>query len=85
MKRLNEEMVRFFHNQPYTIVTTIDKKGYPHNSCKGIVNIVAKGQVCLLDLYRQRTYENLKQNPHISITAVDEHRFIGYCLHLNIE
>jgi len=27
-----------------------------------------------------KTYENLKRNPCISITAIDEHKFIGYCL-----
>jgi hypothetical protein len=36
--------------------------------------------VCLLDLYKEETDRNLKENPHINITAVDEHRFIGYSL-----
>ena len=80
MKKLNQGIISFFHKQPYTIVTTIDEKGYPHNSCKGIVDIEENGKVYLLDVYKERTYENLKQNPHISITAVDEHKFMGYCL-----
>jgi len=80
MKQLNKEIISFFHRQPYTIVTTIDKDGYPHNSCKGIVDIRRNGKVCLLDLYKAETYENLKGNPYISITAVDEHKFVGYSL-----
>lgn len=80
MKKLNQGIISFFHKQPYTIVTTIDEKGCPHNSCKGIVDIEENGKVYLLDVYKERTYENLKQNPHISITAVDEHKFVGYCL-----
>lgn len=80
MKRLKESIIQFFHRQPYTIVTTFDTKGYPHCSCKGIVHIKKKGQVCLLDLYKEETYRNLKRNPHISITAVDEHHFMGYSL-----
>lgn len=80
MKVLSEEIIRFFHKQPYTIVTTIDKNGCPHNSCKGIVDIEENGKVYLLDLYKERTRENLKGNPHISITAVDEHKFMGYSL-----
>jgi hypothetical protein len=28
----------------------------------------------------KRTYENIKRNPRISITAVDEHRFKGWYL-----
>lgn len=80
MKTLNEGIIRFFHNQHFTVVTTIDTKGCPHNSCKGIVNIEKSGQVYLLDLYKGKTYKNLKQNPHINITAVDEHKFMGYSL-----
>ncbi len=80
MKKITEEIIRFFHKQPYTIVTTIDKDGSLHNSCKGIVDIEESGRVYLLDLYKEKTYRNLKENPHINITAVDEHRFIGYSL-----
>jgi len=79
-KKLTECLIRFFHRQPYTIVTTVDKTGCPHNSCKGIVDIEEDGKVYLLDLYKAKTYENLKQNPHINITAVDEHKFIGFTL-----
>jgi uncharacterized pyridoxamine 5'-phosphate oxidase family protein len=77
---IDPDIVQFFHNQHFTIISTIDKKGYPHNSCKGVVEIDESGKVYLLDLYMARTYENLKDNPAISITAVDEHKFIGYCL-----
>ncbi|MDP2943597.1 MAG: hypothetical protein Q8O36_08860, partial [Candidatus Omnitrophota bacterium] len=34
----------------------------------------------LLDLYMGQTYENLTINPSINLTAVDEHKFKGYCL-----
>jgi len=74
------DIVQFFHNQHFAIISTIDKKGYPHNSCKGVVEIDESGKAYLMDLYMARTYENLKDNPAISITAVDEHKFIGYCL-----
>jgi predicted pyridoxine 5'-phosphate oxidase superfamily flavin-nucleotide-binding protein len=80
MKKLSAEIVQFFQSQNFTVVTTIDKDGSPHNSCKGIIKISKSGKVYLLDLYMQKTYENLKQNPRMSITAVDEHRFKGYCL-----
>jgi general stress protein 26 len=80
MKELAPEIIHFFHNQGFVIVSTIDKKGGIHNSCKGIVRVEPEGKVYLLDVYRAMTFQNLKQNPHISITAVDEHRFKGYCL-----
>lgn len=80
MYRLTDEVIRFLENQGFTIVSTLDKKGSLHNSCKGIVKINRNGKIYLIDLYKGRTYENLKINPHISLTVVDEHKFRGYCL-----
>ncbi len=80
MKRLSEEIIHFFHRQNFVVVSTVDRDGSPHNACKGIVKIDQEGRVYLLDLYMRKTYENLKENPNLSITAVDEHKFHGYCL-----
>ncbi len=80
MKPLTDEIVRFFQKQHFTIVSTIDENKMPHNSCKGIVKIDRSGEIYLLDLYKWRTYANLRQNSHISLTAVDEHKFEGWCL-----
>jgi putative heme iron utilization protein len=80
MKKLSADIIRFLENQGFVIVSTIDGNGGVHNSCKGIVKINQKGEIYLFDLYLGRTYKNLKANPHISITAVDEHKFMGYCL-----
>ena len=78
--RLNDELLQFLHKQHYMVISTIDKNGAIHNSCKGIVEIDQQGRIYLLDLYRQKTYANLKSNPNISLTAVDEHKFRGYSL-----
>ena len=80
MKRLDAEIINFFQNQNFVLVSTVNKDGSLHNACKGIVTIDQQGKVYLLDLYRGKTHDNLKQNPNISITAVDEHKFTGYCL-----
>lgn len=80
MKKLSADIIRFLENQGFVIVSTIDGNGSVHNSCKGIVKINQKGEIYLLDLYLGRTYKNLRANPHISITAVDEYKFMGYCL-----
>jgi len=80
MKRLGDDVIQFFHNQGYVIVSTVDNNGFPHSSCKGIVRISPEGRVYIIDLYKAKTYENLKRNSRISITAIDEHKFIGYCL-----
>ncbi len=70
----------FFRDQRFVVVSTIDARGVPHSSCKGLVKIDEKGWLYLLDLYSRRTFRNLKRNPHISVTSVDEHAFAGYCL-----
>lgn len=80
MKRLSKDIIDFFHRQSFVIVTTVDRNGTPHNSCKGIVKINRNGTIYLLDLYRAKTYSNLRRNPSMSITAVDENTFSGYCL-----
>jgi len=80
LKKLPEEIINFFSNQNFVIVSTIDRYGMPHCSCKGLVKIDPEGFVYLFDLYQGKTFDNLKYNPHISITAVDEHKFKGYCL-----
>lgn len=78
--KLNDGIIYFLQKQHYTVISTMDKEGSIHNSCKGIVEIDGKGRVYLLDLYKQRTYKNLQSNPNIALTAVDEHKFRGYSL-----
>jgi general stress protein 26 len=80
MKILSAEIINFLDSQSFVLVSTIDKNGFPHNSCKGIVKIDPLGQIYLLDVYHGLTSENIKHNHQISISAVDEHKFVGYCL-----
>ena len=78
--KINDDLIDFLKKQHYAIISTLDKNGAIHNSCKGIVDIDKQGIICLLDLYKQRTYANLQLNPNISLTVVDEHQFQGYSL-----
>jgi hypothetical protein len=79
-EQLSDDIVHFFYNQGCVIVSTISQDGYPHNSCKGIIKINQDGKIYLLDLYKGKTYANLSSNPNISVTAINEHKFKGYCL-----
>lgn len=80
MIKLNEETIKFLHEQSFVIVSTICPDGSIHNACKGIINIEDSGKVYLFDLYRGKTFNNLAKNYSISLTAVDEHKFKGYCV-----
>jgi hypothetical protein len=80
MLALKEEIKQFFLQQGFVIVSTIDRSGLIHNSCKGIAEIDSDGRIYLVDVYRARTFKNLQKNSNITITAVDEDKFEGYCL-----
>ncbi len=80
MKQITKEIIDFLHTQDFVIVSSIDKNGFPHSSCKAIVKIDPAGEIYLVDVYFGVTSENIERNSHISISAVDEHKFIGYCL-----
>ncbi len=80
MFELSTDIVNFLEKQGFAIVSTLDFSGSIHCSAKGIVGLEKKGKIYLIDLYKAKTFENLKKNPTISITAVDEHLFIGYTL-----
>lgn len=80
MKKLTARITRLFHKQGFVIVSTLDADGKIHCSAKGIVGIKEKGEIYLIDLYHGKTFDNLKINPVISITAIDESEFAGYTL-----
>ncbi|MDD3234350.1 MAG: pyridoxamine 5'-phosphate oxidase family protein [Candidatus Omnitrophota bacterium] len=76
-----EEVSSFLLAQSFVVACSIDADGYPHASCKGVVDIIAPaGEIYLLDLYKKRTYGNILRNGRFSVTAVEEHGFKGYCL-----
>ena len=78
--RIRQEIVDFFEKQDTVIVSTIDPLGRIHCSIKGIIGIRHSAKLLLIDLYCYHTFANLKKNPKISITAVDERLFKGYTL-----
>jgi len=80
VKKITEDIIHLFHKQGFVIVSTLDLRGSIHCSAKGIVGIEAEGKVYLIDLYRGKTFNNLKRNPIISITAVDEDEFSGFTI-----
>ena len=80
MKALSNDIVNFLEKQSFSIVSTLDAEGNIHCAAKSIVGIEKTGKIFLVDLYKAGTFKNLKANPTISITSVDEHLFMGYTL-----
>jgi len=79
MDKLSKSIIQFFQRQGFVIVSTLDPEGKIHCSAKGIVG-ADQNKVYLIDLYKARTFNNLIKNPTVTITAVDEHEFIGFAL-----
>lgn len=75
-----EEVLKFFERQNFVIVNTLDPEHGIHAAAKGIAVIDPAGEVFVTDLYMRHTHQNLSQDSRISLTAVDEKAFIGYCL-----
>ena len=80
MKEIPIEVINFLHKQSFVLVSTIDANSYIHCAAKGIVHIEKEGKVYLIDLYRGSTFKNLKNNPTLSITSIDEQHFKGFTL-----
>ncbi|HNW39178.1 MAG TPA: pyridoxamine 5'-phosphate oxidase family protein [Candidatus Omnitrophota bacterium] len=80
MKPVPAAVVDFLRTQGFVMVSSIDKNGFPHNSCKAVVKIDPAGEIYLVDVYHGVTSGNIDHNRRISISFVDEHKFSGYCL-----
>ena len=80
MKPIPEPIISFLLAQGFVIVSSIDKNGFPHTSCKGIIQVDPKGEIYLVDVYHGTTRENIIHNPRVSVSLIDEHKFSGYCL-----
>jgi general stress protein 26 len=80
MRPLDPGILALLARQSYVIVSSLDEGGSIHNACKGIVRAEPQGLIYLSDVYLHRTFGNLRRDPRISITFVEEHAFHGYCL-----
>lgn len=80
MRKLPQNIISCLERQKIAIISTLDAKKRIHCSVKGIVGIEPQGKVYIIDLYCRNTFKNLKKDPTISVTVVDEARFEGYTL-----
>ena len=77
---IHEDVIEFFNNQNIVLVSTIDDQGRIHSSVKGLASIEKQGVVRIIDLYSNRTLNNLLKDSSISITSVDEDAYRGFSL-----
>jgi len=80
MIHIPQSVISFLEKQGFVIVSTLDSHGRIHSVAKGVVDIENQGRIYLIDLFKARTYANLKKNSTITVTVVDEHAYLGYSL-----
>ena len=76
--KINETIEHFLKDHTVAVISTLNKKGEIHSSVKEIVGFETRGKIFIMDLYQNITLENLKNNPTITLTLVDEAKFKGY-------
>ncbi len=59
-------------------VGTASKDGVPNSTPKGTVQVLDDSHLMFADLFSRKTRENLKENPHVSVTVIDLTTFKGY-------
>lgn len=82
MAKLTEEMKSFLANgrDPVTVfVGTAANDGMPNISAKGtFIQVVDDQTLAYADVYSLKTMENLKNNPHVCIAAINAKTYKGF-------
>lgn len=74
---LKEKLEEVLGRKEFVYVATSDEKSRPSAAPKFLLR-AEEGFLYLVDHVFGRTYENLKSNPHISITTMDRNSLLGY-------
>lgn len=61
-------------------VATCSNQGYPNSVAKMLIDIMKPNLLYFIDYKFTRTYANLKENPHFSLSIMDDVNFLGYRL-----
>jgi uncharacterized protein len=59
-------------------VATVDADGMPNVTPKGTVRVLDESTIIFADLFSLKTRNNLKQNPKVAVTIIDQEKFKGY-------
>ncbi len=61
-------------------VASCDLRGKPNSAAKMLVDIVGPNQIYFLDYRTTQTFSNIKANPQLSLSFMDDAAFTGYRL-----
>ena len=61
-------------------VASCDDRGKPNSASKMLVEVKSPHQILFLDYKFTQTYSNMKRNPQLSVSFLDDDSFTGYRL-----
>jgi len=74
---IKERLEKFFRHVQFVDVATCNKQCRPNNAPKYILKVEGD-KIYIADYVLGATWNNLKENPLVSLTAVDNDSLIGY-------
>jgi uncharacterized pyridoxamine 5'-phosphate oxidase family protein len=74
------DLMDFLKDHHTAVVATLDEGGCVHTSVKGIVGVAAAGRLYVVDLYKRQTYQNILKRACVTVTVLDQDRFVGWSL-----
>ncbi len=81
---LTKKISDFLKDREFMHVATADKLGNPNGAPKFLLKIESN-YIYLVDYVMGKTYENIKVNPRVSISAVDYDTLNGYRINGSVE
>ena len=80
MDKISSSVKNLLNKQHFVIVSSLNENGTIHTAAKGVVEVDPNGKIFILDVYKARTYKNIKNNPHVTLTSIDEKNYRGYSI-----
>ncbi len=71
MEKISDELKKAISEIKPSLVATANKSGQPNVSPKGSLRVLDDQHLVFADLLSPRTIENLKENPYVSIIALN--------------
>ena len=79
MTKIPQEIQEFIKGK-MAWVATASRDGIPNATPKGTVQVIDDEHLVFADLFSLKTRENLKANPKVAVTVLDEKSYKGYQL-----
>ena len=78
MAKITEEMKKVTENTKGFAFATVAKDGNPHVIPVGFGKVLSEDELLLVDVFMNKTLENIKSNPKVAVSAWNMETLEGY-------